>query len=66
MIYDNINVDGSGSTMLYSLVVVMITQGINSRNPDGSRGSEIYYMGVIDILQRYNINKRAETLFKVR
>lgn len=60
MITSNINVE-----WLYSLVV-LITQGINSRNPDGSRGSEIYYMGVIDILQRYNINKRAETLFKVR
>lgn len=40
-------------------------EGINARLPDGSRGDEIYFLGVIDILQQYNANKRMETLFKV-
>lgn len=40
-------------------------EGINSRTPDGKRGDEIYYLGVIDILQQYNSNKRMETLIKV-
>ena len=40
--------------------------GINSRQINGQRGDEIYYMGVIDILQQYNMRKRAETLIKVR
>jgi hypothetical protein len=40
--------------------------GINSRLPDNTRGPEIYYVGVIDILQRYNLRKRAETIIKVR
>lgn len=40
--------------------------GINSRELDATRGDEIYYIGVIDILQQYNLRKRAETLIKVR
>lgn len=40
-------------------------EGINSRMADGKRGDEIYYLGVIDILQQYNANKRMETLIKV-
>ena len=41
-------------------------EGINSRSADGhSRGNEIYFMGIIDILQQYNIGKRAETAAKV-
>lgn len=39
--------------------------GINSREADGRRGDEIYYIGVIDILQQYNLRKRAETAVKV-
>ena len=39
--------------------------GVNSRLLNGQRGDEIYYMGVIDILQQYNMRKRAETLIKV-
>jgi hypothetical protein len=38
--------------------------GINSRLADGSRGDQIYYIGVIDILQQYNASKRFETIFK--
>ena len=38
--------------------------GVNSRTPDGQRGDEIYYVGVIDILQQYNLHKRAENFFK--
>jgi hypothetical protein len=40
-------------------------EGINSRGADGKRGDEIYYLGVIDILQQYNANKRMETIIKV-
>jgi 1-phosphatidylinositol-4-phosphate 5-kinase len=37
--------------------------GINSCTAAG-RGGEIYYCGVIDILQQYNMSKRAENFFK--
>ena len=40
-------------------------EGLNSRTADGKRGDEIYFLGVIDILQQYNANKRMETLIKV-
>lgn len=39
--------------------------GINSRIGT-TRGNEIYFVGVIDILQEYNTSKRAETMIKVR
>ena len=39
--------------------------GINSRLADGRHGDEIYYIGIIDILQQYNLSKKAETFFKV-
>jgi hypothetical protein len=38
--------------------------GINSSSRNG-RGDEIYYVGVIDILQQYNMQKRFETMMKV-
>ena len=38
--------------------------GVQSRLADGSKGKEIYFVGIIDILQQYNILKRAETFFK--
>jgi Phosphatidylinositol-4-phosphate 5-Kinase len=28
-------------------------------------GNEVYYMGIIDVLQEYNIRKHAETAIKV-
>ena len=40
--------------------------GINSRLSTGIRGNEIYYCGVIDILQQYNFSKQFENFFKVR
>ena len=39
--------------------------GINSRIAGtGTRGDEIYYCGVIDILQKYNTHKHSETILK--
>jgi len=38
--------------------------GINSRNSDGTRGNEIYYCGIIDILQAYDMRKQSESLLK--
>jgi hypothetical protein len=38
--------------------------GINSRLASGVRGNEIYYCGVIDILQKYNMWKQSESVFK--
>ena len=40
--------------------------GIRSRDEDGHRLSEVYFFGIIDILQTYNRRKQAETFFKVR
>jgi 1-phosphatidylinositol-4-phosphate 5-kinase len=37
--------------------------GINSEI-EGERGDEIYYVGIIDILQQYNVRKRGENLMK--
>lgn len=34
--------------------------GIESQEPDGTPGSEIYYIGIIDILQEYNTRKKLE------
>lgn len=42
-----------------------ITSSINSEMIHEERGNEIYYVGIIDILQQYNTNKRAENFFKV-
>eukprot|EP00620_Florenciella_sp_RCC1587_P016204 CAMPEP_0182566816 /NCGR_PEP_ID=MMETSP1324-20130603/8176_1 /TAXON_ID=236786 /ORGANISM="Florenciella sp., Strain RCC1587" /LENGTH=586 /DNA_ID=CAMNT_0024780687 /DNA_START=8 /DNA_END=1768 /DNA_ORIENTATION=+ len=38
--------------------------GIRSRDEDGHRMSEVYFFGIIDILQTYNRRKQAETFFK--
>lgn len=37
--------------------------GINSRVGE-ERGDEIYFLGIIDILQQYNMHKRSETFVK--
>lgn len=38
--------------------------GIVGRQPNGQATSEIYYTGIIDILQQYNATKKLEHLFK--
>jgi len=38
--------------------------GINSRSSDGKRGNEIYYCGIIDILQAYDMRKQTESIIK--
>eukprot|EP01035_Chromulina_nebulosa_P018924 gene18924-24731_t len=38
--------------------------GINSRLATNERGNEIYYVGIIDILQQYNGVKKIENLIK--
>lgn len=38
--------------------------GINSRLQNEKRGDEIYFLGIIDILQQYNASKRMETFVK--
>jgi hypothetical protein len=42
-----------------------VDAGINSRLENEKRGDDIYFVGIIDILQQYNASKRAETFFKV-
>lgn len=43
-----------------------LDHGINARSVDGKvRGAEIYFCGVIDILQQYNIFKQTENIIKV-
>lgn len=34
--------------------------GLGSRDKDGAKGNDIYFIGIIDILQQYNATKRAE------
>ncbi len=38
--------------------------GFEGRNADGTRNNEIYYIGIIDILQQYNVRKFGENRFK--
>jgi 1-phosphatidylinositol-4-phosphate 5-kinase len=37
---------------------------IPSRLPDGSAGPDLYFMGIIDILQQYDLRKRGENLLR--
>jgi hypothetical protein len=39
--------------------------GVNAHGLCG-REDDIYFIGIIDILQQYNLNKKVETLYKVR
>eukprot|EP01105_Mastigella_eilhardi_P027834 TRINITY_DN881_c0_g1_i2.p1 TRINITY_DN881_c0_g1~~TRINITY_DN881_c0_g1_i2.p1 ORF type:complete len:673 (-),score=145.02 TRINITY_DN881_c0_g1_i2:126-2144(-) len=48
------------STVTMPTVSVPVTNGLRSRD-----GREVYYIGVIDILQRYDIWKQAERFTKV-
>lgn len=56
---------GPGAAMVHPWTS-RVDMGINSRLENERRGDEIYYVGIIDILQQYNASKRAETFFKVR
>ncbi|CAN0017315.1 unnamed protein product, partial [Choristocarpus tenellus] len=38
--------------------------GINALTDKGAPGDDIYFMGIIDILQEYNARKHGETLYK--
>ncbi|CAM9858284.1 unnamed protein product, partial [Hapterophycus canaliculatus] len=38
--------------------------GITSEVEGGAPGNDIYFMGIIDILQQYNMRKHAETFWK--
>lgn len=38
--------------------------GIGGVEADGGASDEVYYLGVIDILQQYDLRKRGETLVK--
>jgi hypothetical protein len=38
--------------------------GIPAIEPDGGEADEIYYMGIIDILQQYDLRKMGETVLK--
>ena len=38
--------------------------GIGGVESDGRPSDEVYYLGVIDILQQYDLRKRGETLVK--
>jgi hypothetical protein len=45
-------------------VFVMDQGGILARDSSGSKKDEIYFMGIIDVLQQYNNKKAAENFFK--
>jgi hypothetical protein len=38
--------------------------GVVGRLPTGEATPEIYYVGIIDILQQYNVTKKLEHMFK--
>ena len=38
--------------------------GIRESVPDGTKGENVYFLGIIDILQQYNTKKAAENFFK--
>merc|ERR1711879_6067 len=38
--------------------------GMCIMNEDGTKGNEIYFVGIIDILQRYNQRKKVENFFR--
>jgi len=38
--------------------------GVYERSPSGAKGADVYFLGIIDILQQYNAKKAAENFFK--
>jgi 1-phosphatidylinositol-4-phosphate 5-kinase len=60
-ISDSNNIGGESST---SLVSGADGKGISGRDKFGKETDEIYYMGIIDILQQYDLRKLGETVFK--
>ena len=38
--------------------------GVRSEEPDGTPGALSYHFGIIDILQRFNVKKQTESIFK--
>ena len=38
--------------------------GIEARGPDGGPAEEVYFLGIIDILQQYDLRKMGETVLK--
>ena len=59
---------GGGAPAFEERVPLSIFQrddgGFWGQNPDGTPNNEIYYLGIIDILQQYNTSKYAETMIK--
>jgi 1-phosphatidylinositol-4-phosphate 5-kinase len=54
----------AGSESPPSLVSGADGKGISGRDKFGKETDEIYYMGIIDILQQYDLRKLGETVFK--
>lgn len=40
--------------------------GLRARNDDEEEENVIYYMGIVDILQEFNMKKRLESAYKTR
>merc|ERR1712146_39791 len=55
------NVGPNGS---YKFLTHRADNGISSRDEDGEKLDEIYYVGIIDILQQFTIKKGLENFFK--
>lgn len=51
--------------MLLSLDLFGTDGGCAGQNEDGTPNNEIYFMGIIDILQEWNLSKKSERLAKV-
>ncbi len=60
--------EGGGAPAFEERVPLSIFQrddgGFWGQNPDGTPNNEIYYLGIIDILQQYNVRKWGENKFK--
>eukprot|EP00752_Nemacystus_decipiens_P001652 g1605.t1 len=56
--------EGTGATAEGGSVLRYRSDGGVNSEVDGARGKDIYFMGIIDILQQYNTRKHAETFWK--